>query len=542
MENIQLPQHFLDRMRAQLGDEFEAFLASYDKPYRSALRINALKLDEAEPCVDTTMDDGSFDCEYVKQMLLSSGAVTGLEPVPWCKEGFYYGESDRPGKHPLHDAGLYYIQEPSAMSVAAKAEAKPGMRVLDLCAAPGGKTTALAAAMQGEGLLVANEIMPARAKVLSQNVERMGIRNCIVTNESPAELASHFPMFFDLIVVDAPCSGEGMFRKEPDALTCWSEANVSMCANRQREILTSALSMLASGGRLVYSTCTFAEEEDEEIVSWLTGAQGYSNSKQSSDIVDDITATDPITHLRVISTEKFYPHKLDGEGHFVAVLQDVSEAAPREASSKSQKKKARLDDLVITWNDVKPEIVSEDFIRKLEGFVSEKKDVSCENVSSEKDDFISKSTTSGHHHSMANIPQSNLSYVTFGDNLYLMPEEIDLRGLKVLRPGLQLGEVRKGRFIPSHALALALTPEEAAQSVDLSVADAAKFIAGEELPTSAAKKITIGDKIVETSNAAESIYSLSGWTLVTTCGVSLGWAKASNGRLKNHFPKGLRHN
>ena len=188
-----LPQEFKERMERLLGAEYEAFLESQEREAAQALRVNTLKITWEE---------------------LERLAPFSLRPVPWAKDGFYYGKEDRPGKHPYHEAGLYYIQEPSAMAVGTLAAARPGERILDLCAAPGGKTTHLAASMEGEGLLVSNEIHPARAKILSSNVERMGIRNCVVTNERPQCLAQRFPGFFDRIVVDAPCSGEGMFRKE----------------------------------------------------------------------------------------------------------------------------------------------------------------------------------------------------------------------------------------------------------------------------------------------------------------------------------------
>ena len=240
---MELPVLFEERMRRMLPpEEYEQFLKSYEREQYHALRVNTLKIRRKE-----FLERGLFD----------------LEPVPWCENGFYYGENERPGKHPFHEAGLYYIQEPSAMSAAALADVQPGEYVLDLCAAPGGKSTQLASALQGQGLLVANEIHPARAKILSQNIERMGVRNALVTNETPQSLALRFPAFFDRIIVDAPCSGEGMFFKEEQALIHWSPENVQMCASRQDEILEEAAKMLAPGGTLVYSTCTFAPEEDE---------------------------------------------------------------------------------------------------------------------------------------------------------------------------------------------------------------------------------------------------------------------------------------
>ena len=239
-----LPKAFLARMEKLLGPEFPAFLASYDRPRNVGLRVNPLK-------TDAVPDLGTF----------------GLEPVPWEPRGYYYDLAARPGLSPYHEAGLYYLQEPSAMAPAGLLDVRPGMRVLDLCAAPGGKSTQLAAALQGQGLLIANEIHPQRAKVLARNLERLAVVNGLVLNEHPQRLAERFPRYFDRILVDAPCSGEGMFRKEEAALSDWSEETVAMCAGRQYEILCSAAAMLAPGGRLVYSTCTFAPAENEGVVS-----------------------------------------------------------------------------------------------------------------------------------------------------------------------------------------------------------------------------------------------------------------------------------
>lgn len=279
-----LPQEFLTRMQEQLGGEFPAFLASFQQPATRGLRVNTLKCGTAA---------------------FAERSPFALEPVQWCAEGFYYAEPDRPGKHPYHEAGVYYLQEPSAMAVAALAAVKPGERVLDLCAAPGGKSTALAAALKGSGLLVANEVHPTRAKILSQNIERMGVVNAVVTNEPVDKLAARMAGAFDCVVVDAPCSGEGMFRKDEVAIREWRMEHVAMCAARQREILRSAVEMVRPGGRLVYSTCTFNREENEENVAWLTTEFG----------------------LEAVEVRRLWPHKERGEGHFAALLR-----APGNAS------------------------------------------------------------------------------------------------------------------------------------------------------------------------------------------------------------------
>ncbi len=289
-----LPAKFIENMKRQLPEnEWEAFFARYDEKPLKGVRVNPLKggrvaLNELLPFLE--------------------------EPIPWEKNGYYVSE-ERVGGHPLHFAGAYYSQEPSAMSAAPLLEVKAGERVLDLCSAPGGKGTQLACAMAGEGLIVLNEPISSRAKILSQNVERMGVKNAVVLNEYPAALASKFQGYFDKILVDAPCSGEGMFRKNADeALAEWSEENISLCAARQAEILDCATQMLKRGGRLVYSTCTFAPAEDEEQV------ENYL--KKHPEMV-------------LLSQRKLYPHREKGEGHFVALLEKREKSEEWESRMKA---------------------------------------------------------------------------------------------------------------------------------------------------------------------------------------------------------------
>ena len=280
-------ERYFERMRAQLSD-FEAYRACLSQPPYRGIRVNTLKISP-----DAFREIAPF----------------ALAPAAWEPNGFLISE-EKPGKYFYHDAGLYYVQEPSAMCAVPLLGARPGERVLDLCSAPGGKGTQIAQAMQGKGLLVLNEKMPDRAKVLLQNVERMGVANAVVTCAEPSELAARLPAFFDRILVDAPCSGEGMLRKEPAAAENWSEENVFMCAERQKKILESAVSMLAPGGTLVYSTCTFAPEEDEETADWLARA------------FPELTCTEQ---------KKIYPHRERGEGHFAArfIKEDGERAAFR---------------------------------------------------------------------------------------------------------------------------------------------------------------------------------------------------------------------
>jgi NOL1/NOP2/sun family putative RNA methylase len=450
---MQLPEDFTKRMKVLLGEEFEEFLQSYEKERTQAFRINTQKIS-----IESFMKINPFS----------------LRLVPWTEEGFFYDKENRPGKHPYHEAGLYYIQEPSAMGVGMLAAPKPGERVLDLCAAPGGKTTHLAAQMKGEGLLISNEIHPARAKILAQNVERMGITNGIVTNETPKALAERFPEFFDRIVVDAPCSGEGMFRKEEQAFEQWSLDNVAMCASRQQEILELAVSMLRPGGTIVYSTCTFAPEENEGNIERLLREHPEMEIINPKE-VPQFSKGRPVWGKDLPELEKTYrlwPHLLEGEGHYIAVLHKEGQTVPAP-------------------------------IRDNVPAIDKKAWESFEEFAKENLRFMPKGTP-----------------IMFSDQLYLLPCDLSLKGLKVLRPGLHLGTCKKNRFEPSHALALALTSEQVVRSCSF----------GSE--SYEIKGYLKGDTIAYDGD--------KGWNLVLVDGYSLGWGKGSNGVLKNHYPKGLR--
>lgn len=442
---MELPSAFRERMQSLLREEYPDFVASYEEARSFGLRVNTLKLSP-----DRFREIAPF----------------ALEPVPWAREGFYYQEEAEPGKHPYHDAGLYYIQEPSAMAVGTLLDPQPGELVLDLAAAPGGKSTHLATKMQGQGLLIANEINSSRAKILSQNIERLGISNCLVTNESPDRLAQRFPHVFHRVLVDAPCSGEGMFRKDPAACSQWSPEHVAGCAIRQANILASAAQMLRPGGVLAYSTCTFAQEEDEVVIaSFLQTHPGFT-------LLEAPTYPGFAPGLGLPQTVRLWPHRARGEGHYIALLRNEAGEA---------------EDLALTRS--RP---NQESIRAWQEFA----------VQNLKDSFGGE-------------------YASFGENLYLLPTPCpDLAGLKILRAGLQLGTVRKGRFTPSHALALALAGNQPVRSMNLSSqsTEIGAYLRGETLTID-------GDP---------------GWTLVTVDGYTLGWGKVSTGVLKNHYPKGLR--
>ena len=428
-----LPEKFLERMKKQLGEEYPSFLQSLERPRAVALRFNPLK-GEAPPL------------DFVQAA------------VPWEPMGFYYDPQARPGLHPYHEAGVYYLQEASAMSAVALLQPQPGEWVCDLCAAPGGKTTQIAGRMGGEGFLLCNEINPKRAKILSRNIERMGVANALVTNEHPEKLAQRFTGCFDRVLIDAPCSGEGMFRKEEAAVTDWSEETVEMCARRQREILHSGAAMLRPGGRLVYSTCTFAPQENEETVAAFL-------ADHPEFVAEYVEA--PWFTPSENSAWRIWPHKVLGEGHFAAVLRKLGE------QEREEPKPASSHPLPKEWADFA------------------------------KDLGIS-------------LPEG--SAISFGQNIYWVPKGMpDLKGLKIERPGLELGCAKKGRFEPAHALALWLRTCRSVQDYSADSKEIAAYLHGDVVQS--------GQK---------------GWCLVTVGGYSLGWGKGDGTVLKNHYPKGLR--
>lgn len=452
------PQEYSDRMRGMLGPEYEAFEVSMEgEPYR-ALRVNTLK--------------GTAE-NFLEKRLFE------LTPVPWSQNGFYYSPADHPGKHPFHEAGVYYIQEPSAMFPARLLEAQPGERVLDLCAAPGGKTTQIAADMKGEGILAANEIHPARARILSENVERMGIRNALVMNETPDRLAGMFREYFDRILVDAPCSGEGMFRRNEEAVLEWSAENVALCASRQDEILDCAAAMLRPGGRLVYSTCTFAPSENEGTIDrFLNRHSDFSLMpvEKPAGISDGVPAWSGSGLQEMSDTCRLWPHRLKGEGHFAALMEKEGQGINVDGSLRTVQERG----ITLKECGEYPEFQHRMLPEDLEGIL-----------------------------------------LRFGDQLYLAPKGTPpLKGIKVLRPGLHLGTLKKNRFEPSHALALYLNPEETACTYRLSLEDerVKQYLSGLTIPAE-------GDK---------------GFHLITVDGYSLGWGKLSGTVMKNHYPRGLR--
>ncbi len=451
------PAAFLDECREILKDEFPAFLRALALPPRRALRLNPQR-NGAEQAAAPFLPDGA-------------------PRVPWEPLGRYLAADAKPGAGIAHAAGAFYLQDASAMAPVAALDPRPGERVLDLCAAPGGKSGQIAARLNGRGFLLSNEIEFSRARILLGNLERLGVTNAFVTSAPAEALARVLPAFFDRVLVDAPCSGEGMFRKEEAAVADWSPETVDMCARRQLEILRSAARMLAPGGRLVYSTCTFAPQENEGVISrFLAGAPEFSAAKADAPWFapgrpDWIENPAPgIEH-----TFRLWPHKLHGEGHFAAVLEKASDAPVGAAISRP-------------YGSPGGQLIAA------------------------PTDLVEFCKETG-----AALPEGRP--LAFRQSLFWVPEETpDLKGLKVLRPGLELGEILKNRFEPAHAWALWLKTANSTVDFPADSPEIAVYLRGETISGQA-----------------------KGWTLLTVDGLSLGWVKGSGGILKNHFPKALRH-
>lgn len=451
-----LPEEYTTKMQSWLGNEFTAFLNSYSTTARKGLRVNLLKI----------------QTHTLKQELHFLE-----EPVPWCKEGYYISRSSKAGNHPYHQAGLYYLQEPSAMAVVSALDPRPGEWILDLCAAPGGKSTQIAARLGGQGLLWSNEPSATRLKVLAENIERLGVGNCIISNELPAKLAQKLPQVFDKIVVDAPCSGEGMFRKNPSLRAQWTWRGVEFCAERQKEILSAAVTMLKPGGTLVYSTCTFNPIENEGVIDWLLTHFPDLSLLSHPDPLPVFDGGHPewlLSNNRDLEKcTRLWPHKLEGEGHFIALLRKTETGI----SSKIQRANVNITNSALkTW-----QAFAKDFLDSCpEGFYFER-----------------------------------------NQHLFWLPlQPPDFNGLKILRPGLLLGAFKKNRFEPAHSAALAWPLIKTINNVDFGPDDQQLFqyFAGHPLPAS-------GNK---------------GWLTITVNGFPVGWGKDDGHLIKNHYPKGLR--
>ena len=469
-----LPQSFLDSMKEILGEDYEAFLAGFDGQRQYGLRVNTLKMNLEE---------------------FERIAPFHLKKVPWISNGYFYEAEDAPAKHPFYSAGLYYLQEPSAMTPASRLKVQPGERVLDLCAAPGGKATELGAALQGEGLLVANDINTARAKALLRNLELFGISNSFVTNEPPHVLAERFPEFFHKIMVDAPCSGEGMFRKNPAVVDSWQEKGPEYFSKLQREIIVQAADMLLPGGMMFYSTCTFSPLENEKTITHLLKERPDMEVIPMEDyegFAEGLTSyRGEVFDESCKLCRRIWPHKMSGEGHFMALLHKKNGTQQQVQQTVSQSS--------IWWE-------------KCKGLNKEQKAAA--------EDFFSH----------VNIAYDEKRIDVRGDNLYYLPApKYDGRGLHFLRNGLFMGEFKKKRFEPSQPFALALHAQDFDQVLDFPADDErlSRYLRGETLDVS---DLIAGEK------------KRKGWQLVMVAGHPLGFGKLVNNNLKNKYPAGWRKN
>ncbi|MCR4813552.1 MAG: RsmB/NOP family class I SAM-dependent RNA methyltransferase [Lachnospiraceae bacterium] len=535
---MNLPEEFENRMKTLMGDEYEAFAGAFAKEGEAkGLRFSFSRLPKPAGETNESGNAGAVIPENVISEF-TDGAV------PWSGSGFYVKENSFPGKSIYHEAGAFYLQEPSAMVAAALADVKPGEKVLDLCAAPGGKSTALGDALRGEGILVSNEIHPARVKILSENIERMGISNALVLNETPEKIAELFPEFFDCVVVDAPCSGEGMFRKEEAALTEWSPENVEMCAFRQREILKEAVKCVSPGGRLVYSTCTFAPAEDEENIAWiLSEYPDFHTAGIPEDIRKAVSPGRPEWCGKTLSSSeeentarsirncvRIWPHLQKGEGHFAAVL--VRDDLPQNPDNTDFPKEIEKQEegFAVRGEEKTAGEKSGNSKRKnVRNFEKERgKNIALSREMRESFGLFEKeSLTEKGRRNFTEVttysPKDQRVAALFGDNLYIEPFYFSGKGVRIERAGLHVGTFAKNRFEPSLALARTLGAEDVKCTLALTQEQedkALSYFRGEQLYGIPA--------------------DLKGWTLVTYEGYSLGFGKASNGVLKNHYPKGLR--
>lgn len=456
---MSLPESYLTTMKEMLGADYEAYLESFNDSRLYGLRVNTLKITPEE---------------FLKI------APFELKPIPWIENGFYFSEKDKPAKHPYYFAGLYYIQEPSAMTPANVLPVEPGDTVFDMCAAPGGKSTELGAKLCHTGFLVTNDISNSRAKALLKNIEVCGIPNVCVMSEDPKKIAGRFTGFFDKVLIDAPCSGEGMFRKDSKLIKSWEKTGPEFYAKIQREIILLGADMLKPGGKMLYSTCTFSMTEDEDIIRHLLKNRPelhLTDIRPYEGFCAGFTADEEAASLHLEKCVRIFPHKMAGEGHFLALLEKEPDAEERYYAPHSP---------------------------------------STGKLPKELLDFLSG----------VSYP-IDLNDISIRDyRVYVMPKEMpDEKGLRIMRGGLLLGELKKNRFEPSQALAMALKNSEYRYTINLPVSDerVVRYLKGETID------------IPEFAGRTEN-----GWNLFCVDGFPLGWGKYDGCALKNKYLAGWR--
>lgn len=466
MDYRELPSDYLEKMKKLLKEEFEDYLTCFSEPPHYGLRVNRLK------CMP---EQFAAECGWK------------LTQIPWAGDGFYYDRDLKPTRHPWYFAGLYYLQEPSAMAPASLLPVEPGDKVLDLCAAPGGKSTELAAKLQGEGLLFSNDISNSRAKALLKNLELAGAGNICVSSETPEKLARYFEGFFDKILVDAPCSGEGMFRRDGDMVKSYSQKGPEYYSRIQYEIVSEAVKMLRPGGMMLYSTCTFDEEENEGTIRRLL--------KEHDDLhLVPLEKQDGFQPgIGLSECVRLFPHKIKGEGHFIALLKkDGRSCGSEEDGGRSRKAPVPLAAPAKWTKEWEP-------VREFLALTHREWE------------------------------PARLYHVN--ETIYYLPEPLSgagapyLKKVRYLRTGLLLGELKKGRFEPSQALAMYLKKEEFTDTFDMSSEDGRviRYLKGETVQLS-----------------EEETTQSRGWCLVCADGHPLGFARRQNGILKNKYYPGWR--
>ena len=447
-----LPEKFQERMKIMLGDEYRAFETALSEPNVRAIRINRTKI-EVEDFLERTN--------------------LRLSPIDYAFDGFIPDNVEGIGRTAEHHAGMFYVQDPGAMATVKALDIEPGWRVLDACSAPGGKASQLASAIGDEGLLLANEYVPKRAKIIVSNFERLGIKNALVTSLDTAKLKEMFSSYFNLVLCDAPCSGEGMFRKYDEALEEWSEDNVKLCAARQKEILDNLSSLVCDGGYLLYSTCTYSKEENEDTVAGFLKCHPEFSLCSVNEKIKAATA-DGLDGM--VEARRFYPHIAKGEGQFIALM-------------KKDENSGNLPTILYKEFTTEP---SKQEIAVVKKFISD-------NVDGE---ILGR-------------------FIYWDGHIALIPHSLPIP-LKAFMPGVMLGEVRKGNFFPHHQFFSAYGDKfKRREMLTKDDPRTEKYLRGEEIDTDSAK---------------------NGWCAIMYEGVALGGGKASGGKIKNHYPKGLRNN